>query len=160
MFAINKYKNFIIKTHRPKNINIYDFKYLINQPNKYKDISHIEETNSLINCGIFLNDNINLLKKYNSNKLYYEKDLKNISNKILFRSMNIYIPTKKFNYKFSISHAIRAYDMIYGIQIRTILNPINNTQLRLDIDDLISNSISNIHEQLHKIDTIIDTKNN
>jgi hypothetical protein len=160
MFTINKYKNFIINSHRPKNINIHEFMYLINQPNKYKNISHLEESISLIDCGIFLNYNINLLKKYNSNKFYYEKNLINISNKILFRSMNIYKLEKKFNYKFSIAHAIRAYDMIYGIQIRTIINPIDNTQLRIDIDDIISNSKSKIHEQLQEIDSIMDTKNN
>lgn len=46
--------------------------------------------------------------------------------------MDIYKLEKKFNYKFSISHAFIVYDMIYEIQIRTILNLIDNNQLQIN----------------------------
>lgn len=156
MYTINTYKNFILTPHKPNFINISNFMYLINQPLKYKDDAHIAEMHNLINCGIYLNNNINLLKNQTFNNNTYEKNLINISNIILLRSMNIYKPNKKFNYKFSLSHAIRAYDMMYAIQIRTLINPLNNIKLQQDIDALISNSVVNIHEQLSEVDYIMD----
>lgn len=158
MYSLNNYKNFVLKPHKPKIINISDFMYLIKEPNKYNDKKHMNELYSLINCGIFLDNNINLLKNYNFNNKIYERNLISITETLLLRSMNIYKPSKKFNYKVSLAHAIRAYDMIYAIQIRTILNPLINVQIQQDIDNLIFNSVANIHEQLLQVDYIIESK--
>ena len=160
MFTINNYRNFIIKTHRPQFVNINDFINIINQPQKHNDQSHIEELYNIVNCGIYLDNKINLLKNYNPKNFKYEKNLVNVTNKIHLRSMNVYKPEKKFNYKLSIAHTIRVYDMILAIQIRTILNPIENNQIQKDIDDIISNSVSNIDEQLLVVDIIMNTRKN
>ncbi len=158
MYTISKYKNFVLMPHNPKFINITQFIQLINQPLENKYATHILEMQSLINCGIYLNNNINLLKNHQFYNDIYEKNLMNVSNTILLRSMNIYKPYKTFNHIISLNNAIKVYDMMYAVQIRTIINPLNNTQIQKDIDGLVYNSVINIHEQLLEVDYIMENK--
>lgn len=164
MFSINNYKNFTINLYRPLFVNFTEFAHIINEHKKYNDFKNIDssflkETQHIINCGIFLNENVILLKNHNFYKKSYYENLFITSNNILSKSMNIYKSNNNSNYKKSLVNANRVYNMISAVQIRTIINPMDSDIKQKELDNIINDALCNINEQLQVIDIIIGKNN-
>lgn len=154
MYAIQKYTNFIIKPHRPRIVDNIYFDYLLKTPHINNILYNYDEINNLSECGIYLNNFINIQDRYITNNAKYNKNLLDLSNKVLAKSTQIVIPHKKPNYKLAIYQSIRLYDIIYGIQLRTIFNYIEEP-IQVQVDTVIENSLYNMDIQLNQLDLLI-----